>query len=377
MRIIHITPAGGFGRIQQGGAERAVVELAEATAQLGHEVYVVAPKQFLEFCAPMPSVEKVPDPVSISTIPRIARLLRTVKPDVVVCHLLRGVIIGAAAKALGAPYAGFVSNLHNSLEQSFEDANTHNIRRATYRLLIQIIHSGKRCRTVAISPSNATDLVDHDHFPKGKIELIPDWVSSAFEPIDTSRKKEIRESLGLIDQETKMILFAGRLEQQKNPLLAVTVSAHLPCSSLLVVAGTGSLQTAMVARAAKLGVTMQMLDYVPDIQVYMGAADVLLVTSKFEGFGRVAVEGLAAGVPVVATPVAGLVDSLSPFAKPDVFFADPDNVTQWIEGVINAITSDSETLRRQRHEAALAAYGLDQSVDAYICLYQRVTSTVD
>ncbi len=64
--------------------------------------------------------------------------------------------------------------------------------------------------------------------------------------------------------------------------------------------------------ARELGISefVQFLGFRSDVAEIMASLDVLVVPSKYEPFGRVAVEGLLAGVPVVAARVGGLVEIL-------------------------------------------------------------------
>jgi phosphatidylinositol alpha-mannosyltransferase/D-inositol-3-phosphate glycosyltransferase len=63
----------------------------------------------------------------------------------------------------------------------------------------------------------------------------------------------------------------------------------------------------------------------------------LIVPSRFEGFGMVVAEGLAAGVPVVASQLASLLDLVRPPAGGEVF--PPDDPTALCTAV-NALLDD-------------------------------------
>lgn len=90
--------------------------------------------------------------------------------------------------------------------------------------------------------------------------------------------------------------------------------------SLLLIAGSGPLQSELEHRIADadLAEHVRLLGFVPDVDLPLAyrAADLSIVpTVALEGFGLVAVESLAAGTPVLVTPVGGLpeiVRGLSP-----------------------------------------------------------------
>lgn len=86
--------------------------------------------------------------------------------------------------------------------------------------------------------------------------------------------------------------------------------------ALLMIAGRGHLGGELEARAAALGLqdSVRFLGYVPDdiLPLVYAAADISVVpTVALEGFGLITIESLAAGTPVLVTPVGGLPEAVS------------------------------------------------------------------
>ena len=102
--------------------------------------------------------------------------------------------------------------------------------------------------------------------------------------------------------------------------------------------------------AAELGVAeaVELTGQTDDLEVALGALDVLLVPSWAEPFGRVVVEGMAGGVPVVATRVGGpseiVEDGVSGFLAP------PKDPAAWLGPVASLL--ESVELARQVAESA-------------------------
>ncbi len=69
-------------------------------------------------------------------------------------------------------------------------------------------------------------------------------------------------------------------------------------------------------RAAASGGRIRMLGWVPDIADHFHEFALVVVPSRSEGFGRVAVESLRAGVPVLATRIEGLTEALRDVSDP-------------------------------------------------------------
>jgi glycosyltransferase involved in cell wall biosynthesis len=108
------------------------------------------------------------------------------------------------------------------------------------------------------------------------------------------------------------ILWIGRLEPQKDPLLALKTLQAMGGSAHLTMLGDGSLRDDMQRQIAalKLEGRVTMVGHVPEIESYLAAADALLITSRYEGGPAVAVEALAMDVPVVATDCSYLLQDL-------------------------------------------------------------------
>jgi glycosyltransferase involved in cell wall biosynthesis len=106
------------------------------------------------------------------------------------------------------------------------------------------------------------------------------------------------------------ILWIGRLESQKDPLLALRTLQAM--GGRLTMLGDGSLRAEVEQQvvALKLENRVRLLGHVPDIESHLAAADALLITSRYEGGPAVAVEALAMDVPVVSTDCSYLLQDL-------------------------------------------------------------------
>jgi glycosyltransferase involved in cell wall biosynthesis len=110
-----------------------------------------------------------------------------------------------------------------------------------------------------------------------------------------------------------LILAAGRLTPQKDFTVAVAAFARVRTpGARLVILGEGPERDAIHACARAFGVTdrIRLPGYVPDIRPWLDRSRLFLLSSKFEGYGGVAVEALAAGRPLVATRCGPLIDEL-------------------------------------------------------------------
>ena len=124
------------------------------------------------------------------------------------------------------------------------------------------------------------------------------------ETTDAHKSKLIKQ-LGL-DEQTRFILFAGRLHPQKDPLLLVRALAAMEEPSVhLLIAGDGELASPLTAEISRLGIERQvtMLGAIaPDeLAKLHRVAHAFVLSSAYEGLPLVVLEALACGTPIVTT----------------------------------------------------------------------------
>ena len=121
------------------------------------------------------------------------------------------------------------------------------------------------------------------------------------------RRTEARERLGLSASE-RVLVTVARLEWRKNHALMLRALARLRGPWRALICGIGSLEGDLRALAGSLHIAdrVRFLGAVPEAGEVLAAADVFVMTPRFEGLGLSAIEAAAAGLPVVATDVRGL-----------------------------------------------------------------------
>jgi D-inositol-3-phosphate glycosyltransferase len=149
--------------------------------------------------------------------------------------------------------------------------------------------------------------------PPGTIEIVAPGVEHAF--FAPGDQRGARKALELGDG--PVLLFVGRIQPLKGADVAVKSLAALnrPDAKLLIVGGaSGAEGDAELAKVHALiqehGLEAQVRFVEPQqhhiLSTYYRAADVVLVPSRSESFGLVALEAAACGTPVVANAVGGL-----------------------------------------------------------------------
>jgi glycosyltransferase involved in cell wall biosynthesis len=112
------------------------------------------------------------------------------------------------------------------------------------------------------------------------------------------------------DPASPVVLFVGRLVTQKDLGLwcdtARAIHRKLPRARFWIV-GQGPDRALVEQRLADLGAAVRMFGAVAygDLPAVYAQASLFLLTSRYEGLGRVVVEAMLAGVPVVSTDIVG------------------------------------------------------------------------
>jgi D-inositol-3-phosphate glycosyltransferase len=166
----------------------------------------------------------------------------------------------------------------------------------------------------ASCPAEAEQLVRLYGARPDRIELVPPGVVHAF--FSPGDRAGARAALDL-PQDRPVLLFVGRIQPLKGLDVAVRALAELrDQSAVLVAVGgpsglDGQVEEAKVRLLAEeLGVDDRIRWVAPQphylLSTFYRAADVVLVPSRSESFGLVALEAAACGTPVVAAAVGGL-----------------------------------------------------------------------
>lgn len=223
---------------------------------------------------------------------KIARGVHNYRPapdaDIVQTHRLN---MGATAMRVYA-HAAHVQFIHSSGVDDLGTGSQSFFRHAVfaYRWLERSVIP-RTVDTVVFSKSGASRL----QAISKRVRFSPTWYDPAlFFPAEVEATDKSR------------IIWACRIEPAKNPELAIEVITKLPERFTLTVAGSGTLEPLM-RRCAERSPAAGRISFVgaipkADIGSVMRRHDLMLMTSRFEGFSRAIVEGLASGLPVVTTP---------------------------------------------------------------------------
>jgi glycosyltransferase involved in cell wall biosynthesis len=212
-------------------------------------------------------------------------------------------------------------------------------------------------------------------FPKERGRIMTLAVDlDAFKPLSPERKQKVAHELGL---PPPIIAYVGRLTRAKGIDLMMramdAVGAATPWSLLAL--GTGPLEAELRNWASTRGWSERVqVRLVPhrDVPAYLGAAEVLLAPSQTgprwrEQFGRMVIEGFAAGVPVLGSDSGEI-----PYVVGDAGKVLPENdADAWARAIIEVLGSaDLRADMARRGLARVQAYSVAAIAKQYSAYYR-------
>lgn len=298
MKILQVIPYFCFG-----GAETMCENLTYALTDLGHQVVVVS---LYEERTPIAQrieargirivyLDKKLG-LDISMVPKLMKIMKAEKPDVVHTHLDVIKYATAAAKLCGIRKC--IHTVHNVADKEAEGRIQKIINTIYFKL--------GWSRPVALSPQVKQTVVDFYGLPGVKVPVI-------YNGVDLSRCL-VKESYAVKDCLT--LLHIGRFNEQKNHaglLEAFRQFCTVYPNSRLRLLGDGEMmeQTKALAQKLNLQERIEFCGSQNDVYPYLRSADIFLLPSIYEGMPMTIIEAMGTGLPIVATKVGGVPDMIT------------------------------------------------------------------
>jgi glycosyltransferase involved in cell wall biosynthesis len=345
MRILLVTP-----EVRRGGGEKMVLALHKGLSVRGIESRVAV---ILGEVADIPNVIGLRGrhAKDLLVVGRLRKLIREWKPDWIHAHMSPAQILVVLATR------GLSCNLMTT------EHSTSNKRRSLPggwifdRWLFSYYQ-----RICCISEAVASSFSSWMPVYNGRLRCILNGVD-----IRQIRMKE--------EPPSKLhFVSVGRLEKVKNFEVALRALGICRDSVLFsyTIFGEGSLKEELVSLAKELGLA--------DRVCFAGWSDqldsdicnysALLVPSRWEGFGLVAVEGMAAGLPVLCSDVPGLADVVGDTGGAKFANNSPEDLCRLVRWV-GTMEPDLARVHRRAARSRAAEFTIEKTICKYIDEYQR------
>jgi glycosyltransferase involved in cell wall biosynthesis len=298
MRIVYIIISKGYG-----GLERHLIELANEMVKQ-HEVYVVADASFANALAN--SIKHIPYSANTSrynpiAIWRLRHILQQIQPDVIHAQANKAAHMVAFTRVRAKANIATLHNQKNDLKP-FEQFDG----------------------VIAVSASAGVRLKHH------QIAIIHNGIAPP-DPINSVSAKEFRRAWCSDDE--PLTISVGRLVPAKGFDILLHAWKDLPGKLVIIGSGPDEIKLKQLQLSLNLGEKVVFAGYRKDVPMFMATADLLVISSRREGFPYVLIEALHAGVPIVSTNIPGAAEYLPKDAV--IYSKQPQDVYLSVKHALN------------------------------------------
>lgn len=283
MKIMHVLQSPFFS-----GAENVVCQIIEMFKDSEYE---------MAYCSPDGPIRETVEKKGIMFIPladinvtNLRKAIRTYQPDIIHAHDRKASICAALACRLP-----IVSHMHvNNLSNGKIDVKS----------LVYSLFSNRFRHIFWVSKSSFDDFRYMRQSMRSRSSVL-------YNVIDIEKlKQRMSEDKNTYPYDAVLV---GRLTYQKDPVRALNIIKRVIAvndSAQFAIIGSGPLESPVVAELNKEEYRgrVEYLGYMNNPLKVLHDAKALLMTSRFEGTPMTVLEAMALGVPVVSTPVDGILD---------------------------------------------------------------------
>jgi glycosyltransferase involved in cell wall biosynthesis len=365
IKVVHIVPM-----LSPGGAERVAVHIVRGLDLQRYEPAVISFTGRLES-----DLDRLLEEAGVEVrylgkrpgfdyrmYPRLHTVLGDCRPDIVHAHL--HVLRYALPSMLLLKHASLLHTVHNMAEREVEP-------RARW---IQRYAFNHGVVPVAVGEEVALSL--RQLYGIQRCRVIPNGIPTDYYACPQTTPREWRAKEGFGDNDVLFVCVA-RFAPQKNHALLLKAFAKGPASdpkAHLVLVGDGVLREQLEeqARDLRLGGQVHFLGLRTDIPEVLGAMDVFVLSSDWEGNPLSVMEAMASGLPIIST-AAGGVPNLVESGKEGLIVRSGD-----VEGLSNSMGSLLRN-REIRQSLGMAAarkarekFDVSRMVQAYEGVYESL-----
>jgi glycosyltransferase involved in cell wall biosynthesis len=331
-----------------GGIQRLIADEARELTRRGVEVWLIVcepsdPQNTLVGDTGLPAERVVYVPYrrmrNMRSFMSVVRMLWRVRPDVLFTHHWFANTVGRlAALFAGARVVAFEHSVYDAVKSR---------RQFIFDWVLQFVS----VRVVAVSRSVAESLYRHGIL-RSRVVVIQNGIDLRPYPQGGAREP----------QEKFTFIFVGRLIGDKGVDVFLDALSEVPGVQARVV-GTGPEERVLKEQGTRLGLDdrVQFLGARSDVPALLHTADALVLPSYREGFGLVAIEARAAGLPVILTDFPASTDIIKDGVQGLIV---PRGDVQALAGALRRLSQDRELYARL---AASAPQGLDRfSIERHV-----------
>ncbi|WP_282039404.1 glycosyltransferase family 4 protein [Saccharicrinis aurantiacus] len=363
MHIIQI-----ISNLELGGAQLIMLNLSKSLLTQGHKVSIISilntTKQQIEIPKEI-SVYTLINQVSLKhnvfkciySFYRLAQLIKTLKGDIIHSHLLLAKLF-----LLNVKNTPIVDTQHDNSPWWYSNDIKSRINLSTEKYFVK----NKALHSIAISNSVKDGLIKHCKLNHNKVSTIYNSISIK-QDSNTNDKNASAES----------ILFVGRLSLIKKGLdtlveIAELLAIDFPTLKITII-GDGDDRHKFENMIASKGLEkhFSLLGMQKNVAKFYSKASILIMPSRWEGFGLTAAEAAIKGVPVIASNIGGLNEVV--LNNKTGYTVNPENPKEFVDK-IKILIKDNKLFHKMSLNAIKSAterFNHDKFANKHVRIYNN------
>jgi len=293
-----------------GGAQRVLLTLLAGLDRRKFEPALVVLSDrgpLADLCPSEVATVVLGRPRARTAVPALLSALRRLRPDVVVSTFghINLTILALRAALVGRPRV--VIREPNTPSESLPRLAFGGLLGAGYRTLYR-----RADRVICQSERIGEEMATMFGVPRHRLVHLRN-------PVDVARVRDSIRAEVSADGEGARFVAAGQLIPQKGFDRLIALFARMPTSARLTILGEGPMAGQLGRSIRELGLKDRVC--LSGFQAcpwpFFARADAFLLPSRWEGMPNVALEALACGTPVIATPESGGIGEIAEAAPPN------------------------------------------------------------
>lgn len=219
----------------------------------------------------------------------------------------------------------------------------------------------------------ADEIVAHFSYPRERIHLIPNGIElarfdeAALAPLRVETRKKLN-----IPETAKVLVIIGSGYERKGVAQAIQALARSKTGAKLLVIGHEKRVSRYqsLAKRAGIGADVHFLGKQEDVLPYLAAADAMILPSVYDPFPSAALEGFAAGLPVVTSEACGARDIVRELESGLV--RDANDIAGLAEAISIALRLSGDAKTKVRARAIAARFHIETMADRMLALYEQL-----